>query len=151
MSGAALGAAGGYATSASGAGTAPPPGAKARSARVAGEQARLRRAVSVTAVVPDGHGKFATVSIERGTFVSALGSTVVLREGTQRATYKTATLSLPSSTVVRLSRQPSTLSALSAGDRIVVVQGPRRTLVSARPPAKSGNTSTPSTSAAPTS
>lgn len=134
LSGAALGGAGGYAASASGASTAHTATPKARHARVQGEQARLRRAVSITAVVPAGNGKFATISVERGTLEAVSGSTITLGEGTPRAAYKTVTVTLPANAVVRLSRQASSLSALSAGDHLTVVQGPHRTLVSARPP-----------------
>lgn len=139
LSGAALGAGGGYAASASGASATHPPAAKATAKRTRGELARLRRAVSITAVVPDGKGTFATLSIERGTLVSVTGNSISLREGNARAAYKTVNISLPSTTVVRLAGKPSSLSALSAGERIMVVQGPRRTTVSARTP-KSAHT-----------
>jgi hypothetical protein len=147
LSGAAIGAGGGYAVDASGAGTtatasqaaggAAVQGAKRAHGR-AGGLARLRRAVSITAVVPDGKGKFATLSITRGVLVSASANALTLREGTRRATYKTVTLTLPASTTVRLSRSPSSLAALSAGERVLVVQGPHRTLVSAHPKAAAG-------------
>jgi hypothetical protein len=136
LSGAAIGGAGGYAASASGASSASAKTTKAHTiksaSRRAGE-ARLRRAVSITAVVPHGHGSFVTVSLERGTLTSISASTLTLSEGTKRATYKTVTISLPSDAVVRLSHERSSLSQLQAGDRVQVTQGPKRTLVSARP------------------
>lgn len=142
MSGAALGAGIGYASSASGASSTPLSTHKTGGARALRQAARLRRAVSITAVVPDGNGKFATISVERGTLLSSSGSMLSIREGTPRVSYKTVTLTLPSDTAVRLARQPSSLAALRAGDRIVVVQGPRRTVLSARPPA-AANTASP--------
>lgn len=142
LSGAAIGVGGGYAVDASGAGTTATGSRGASGARAqrtkhahgnAGGLARLRRAVSVTAVVPDGKGQFATLSIARGVLLSASTDALTLREGTRRATYKAVTLTLPANTTVRLSRSPSSLAALSAGERVLVIQGPRRTLVSAHP------------------
>lgn len=137
LGGVALGGAGGYAASASGSGSASTP-AHTHTSKAAGTRSRkgqLRRAVSITAVVPDGHGSFATVSIDRGILVSVSGSSLTLREGTRKASYKTVTLSLPGDAVVRLSRKPSSLSALTAGDRVAVLKGPHRTAVIARPAA----------------
>jgi hypothetical protein len=139
LCGAALGGAGGYAASASGASASSSThAASARKTR--GAQARLRRAVSLTAVIPTGGGHFATVTEERGTFVSSSGTSLTLQEGTVKAPYKTVTVPLGSDPVVRLARQPSSLSSLTAGERLVIVQGPRRTTVIARP-ARTGATS----------
>jgi hypothetical protein len=134
LSGAALGGAGGYAASASGASTSPTKTSATKHAGALARQARLRHAVSITAVVPDGRGHFSTLSIERGTLVSVSGQSLTLNEGSRRYTYKSATLSLPSDVKVRLSHQISSLSALAAGDLVEVVQGPKRTAVIARPP-----------------
>jgi hypothetical protein len=134
ISGAALGGAGGYAASASGASPVSAEASAGKHAKAVSRDARLRRAVSITAVVPDGHGSFATLSIERGTLVSDSSGELTLEEGTRQATYKSVTVALPSTAVVRLSRKPSSLAALSAGDRIEVLQSPRRTTVIARTP-----------------
>lgn len=146
LSGAAIGAAGGYAVSASGAGR-PAPTARTRqgsgnatTARAKGRIARLKRAVSLTAVVPGRDGKFSTISIARGTLVGVTAQQLTLREGTPRASYKTVSLTVRSNVTVRLSKQPSTLSALSPGDRVAVVQGPRKTIVVARPAGSSQST-----------
>ena len=141
LSGAALGAAGGYAARASGTGLSPAqaPATAAKKGKLS-SQARLRRAVELTAVVPDGHGSFTTISIERGTIAAISGDQLTLNEGNRRFTYKTVTVTLPSSATVRLSRKPSSLSALAAGDRVEVLQGPKRTAVIARP---ASATSTP--------
>lgn len=147
LSGAALGGAGGYAASASGASAGNGTHAKQAGTGAHGREARLRRAISITAVVAAGEGKFATVTVQRGILTSVSGSTVTLREGTRKATYKTVTLTLPADTRVRLARKPSSLSALSAGDRIAVVQGPHRSVVAARPPASGNAAANPSTEA----
>ena len=139
MSGAAIGACGGYAVSASGASTrAPASGAHTsaaagRTVHAKGGLARLKRAVSITAVLPGRDGKFSTVSIDRGTLTSIDGQDLTLREGTRRATYKTVSIAVGTEATVRLSRQPSTLGALVAGDRVTVVKAPHKTAVAARP------------------
>jgi hypothetical protein len=133
LSGAALGGAGGYAASASGASASHSATHTKKAAHAAALEKRLRRAVSISAVVPAGNGSFATVTIERGSLLSSSGGSITLQEGTARSNYKTVTLSLPGDTVVRLSRQPSSLSALAAGDRVTVIAGPHRTAVLAHP------------------
>jgi hypothetical protein len=140
LCGAALGGAGGYAASASGASASSSTHAAASTRKARGAQARLRRAVSLTAVVPTGGGHFATVTEERGTFVSTSGTSLTLREGTVKAPYKTVTIPLGSDPVVRLARKPSSLSSLTAGERLLIVQGPHRTTVIARAP-RTGATS----------
>ena len=75
---------------------------------------------------------FATVTIDRGFVQSVSGQQLTIREGTKNATYKTVTLTIPSSAKVRDNRQASTLSALTAGQRVSVVQAPKRTWVIAR-------------------
>lgn len=148
LSGVALGGAVGFAASASGASTGhvkahkEQPEHRARAASKS-SRARLLHAVSLTAVVPDGRGHFSTLSIDRGTLTSVSGDQLTLKEGRRRFTYKTVTISLPSDATIRLSRQPSSLSALAAGDRVEVVQGPKRTSVIARPPSATSTTSAP--------
>jgi hypothetical protein len=90
-----------------------------------------RRAVQGTVVVATKSG-FETVTFARGLVQSVSGQQLTIREGTRKATYKTVTLTIPSSAVVRDNRQGTTLSALTAGQRVAVVQGPKRTLVVAR-------------------
>jgi hypothetical protein len=134
LCGAALGGAGGYAASASGASASSNPHAAARTRKAQGAQARLRRAVSLTAIIPTGGGHFAVLTEERGTFVSTSGTSLTLQEGTTKAQYKTVTIPLGGDPVVRLARRTSSLSSLTAGDRLLIVQGPRRTTVIARAP-----------------
>jgi hypothetical protein len=148
LSAVAIGAAMGYAVSAFGDSpratadhpTASEPAQRATRAPATGDRrSRLRRAVSISAVVPAGGGRFATLSIARGVLVDTSGDSLTLREGTRKVAYKTVTLPVSADARVRLSKQPSSLGALSAGDHVVVITGPHRTTVVARP-AKSGRT-----------
>ena len=82
-----------------------------------------RRAVHADVVVATKSG-FATVTIDRGVVQSVSGQQLTIREGTKKATYKTVTLTIPSSAKVRDNRRASTLSALTAGQRASVVQAP---------------------------
>ncbi len=90
----------------------------------------LRRAVHGELVIPIKTG-FATVTFDRGSVESVSGQQLTLREGTKRQTYKTVTLTIPAGALVRINRQAATLSQLTAGERVLVFQGPKRTLVSA--------------------
>ena len=105
--------------------------AKAARARGAGARALERRAVQANVVVATKTG-FATVTIDRGFVQSVSGQQLTIREGTKKATYKTVTLTIPPSAKVRDNRQTSKLSALTAGQRVSVVQAPQRTWVIAR-------------------
>ncbi len=93
-----------------------------------------RRTVSATLVVHTKQG-FADVTIARGTVQSASGNQLTLAEGTKTATYKTVTLTLPSNVRVWDNGQRSTsLSAVSQGQRALVIVGPRRAWVIAHTP-----------------
>jgi hypothetical protein len=105
--------------------------AKTARARGAGVRALERRTVQASLVVATKSG-FATVTVERGFVQSVSGQQLTIREGTKKATYKTVTLTIPSNATVRDNRQSSALSALSAGQRVAVVQAPQRTWVIAR-------------------
>lgn len=107
----------------------------AKSAKTAragvGVRALERRTVQANLVVATKSG-FATVTVDRGFVQSVSGQQLTIREGTKKATYKTVTLTIPSNAKVRENRQSSTLSALTAGQRVAVVQAPQRTWVIAR-------------------
>ncbi|HUJ34585.1 MAG TPA: hypothetical protein VLW51_05205 [Solirubrobacteraceae bacterium] len=105
--------------------------AKAAGARGAGVRALERRAVQAKVVVATKSG-FASATVERGFVQSVSGQQLTIREGTKKATYKTVRLTIPSNATVRDNRQASTLSALTAGQRVAVVQAPQRTWVVAR-------------------
>lgn len=117
-------------TTASGSG-ASSTNAKTARARGAGVRALERRTVQANVVVATKSG-FATVTIDRGFVQSVSGQRLTIREGTKKATYKTVMLTIPSNAKVRDNRQASTLSALTAGQRVAVVQAPQRTWVIAR-------------------
>ena len=105
--------------------------AKAARVRGAGVRALERRTVHANAVVATKSG-FASVAVDRGFVQSVNGQQLTIREGTKTTTYKTITLTIPSNAVVRENRRASTLSALTAGQRVVVVHAPQRTWVVAR-------------------
>ncbi|GAC1573679.1 MAG: hypothetical protein NVS3B18_07170 [Candidatus Dormibacteria bacterium] len=88
----------------------------------------LRHAVHAQLVVPTQQG-FATVTLDRGTVDSVSGDQLSLTEGTPKQTYKTVTLTIPAGSTVRDNRQTASLSSLQPGQRVIVVQGPRRTFV----------------------
>lgn len=107
--------------------------AKTPHARGARLRARAleRRAVHANVVVATKTG-FTTVTVDRGFVQSVSGQALTIREGTKNATYKTVTLTIPSNAKVRDNRRASTLSALTAGQRVVVAQAPQRMWVLAR-------------------
>jgi hypothetical protein len=92
-----------------------------------------RRAVQGSFVVATKTG-FVTVTVSRGFVDSVTGNQLTIREGTKKATYKTVTLTIPSSARVRDNGRAASLSQLTQGQRVGVVQGPKRTLVVARTP-----------------
>ncbi len=91
----------------------------------------LRRAVEGDVVVASKNG-FATVTLHRGFVQSVAGQQLTIREGTKKATYKTVTLTIPAGAKVRDNGKAASLSQLSTGQRVGVVQGPQRTWVIAR-------------------
>ena len=111
------------------------------SGHAAGKRARLRarglrrltRAVQGSAVVHTKNG-FATVTFARGKVNAVSGNQLTIAEGTRTATYKTVTLTIPANAVVRDDRRTATLSAVKTGQRVLVLQAPKRTYVIARTP-----------------
>jgi hypothetical protein len=101
--------------------------------RRAGGLRRLAHAVQGSAVVRTAGG-FATVTFERGKVDSVSGQQLTITEGTPKATYKTVTVTVPTNAIVRDNRQKTTLSAVKAGQRVVVLTVPKRTYVIARTP-----------------
>ena len=109
--------------------------ASARTARAHGDgllgvrgRRWLGRAVQGNAVVWTRQG-YKTIGFERGRVAAVNGRQLTIAEGTQRSTYKTVLLTIPTNAVVRDNGQRSSLSHVSAGQRVIVIQGPRRTLV----------------------
>jgi hypothetical protein len=98
----------------------------------------LRRLAVGDAVEGDAviHTKagFVTVSFERGVVGSVSGQQLTMTESTRKASYKTVTLTIPSDAVIRDDRKVSSMTSLTAGQRVLVLTGPKRTLVVARTP-----------------
>jgi hypothetical protein len=90
--------------------------------------AELSHTVAGSFVVDTKDG-FVTVSVARGAVNSVSGDQLTIDEGTLKQTYKTVTLTLPSNTLVRNQHQKSALSSLTKGERVVVIDGPKRALV----------------------
>ncbi len=95
--------------------------------------ALIRRTAQASLVVHTKQG-FVNVTIARGTVQSVSGNQLTLTEGTRKATYKTVTYTLPATVRVRDNRRRSTLNAVKAGQRALVVILPKRALVVARTP-----------------
>ena len=93
----------------------------------------LARAVQGSAVVRTARG-FATATFERGKVDAVSGQRLTITEGTRKAAYKTVTVTVPANAVVRDDRQKTTLSAVKAGQRVLVLTAPQRTYVVARTP-----------------
>jgi hypothetical protein len=85
-------------------------------------------AVQGTITIATKHG-FKTVSFTRGTVDSVSGSQLTLTEGNRPTAHRNVTLTIPAAAKVRDNRRASTLSALKAGQRVIVVNLPKRTVV----------------------
>ncbi len=96
-------------------------------------RALMQRAVQGSVVVAT-KGGFATVTFNRGFVQAVNGQQLTIREGTKKATYKVLTLTIPAGAAVRDNGQTASLSQLTPGQRVGVVQGPKRTAVVARTP-----------------
>jgi hypothetical protein len=132
--GAACAAAGAGASAIATAGAASTPTAtNASAAHPAARRAIERRAVQGDLVVATKSG-FATVTFNRGFVQSVNGSQLTIREGTKKATYKTLTLTIPAGAKVRDNGKSASLSQLTQGQHVGVLQGPNRTWVIARTP-----------------
>lgn len=83
-------------------------------------------------VVPNQAGTgFDTVKMDNGKVKSVSGDQLTITEGTDKATYKTVTLTIPSNARVRRNWSSAKLSDLQPGDRVHVLVGPRGTFVGA--------------------
>ncbi len=86
-------------------------------------------------------GGFRTVTIDRGTVDSVSGDTLTMTDGTPTAAARRVTVAIPSSARIRNDHRTAPLSSLTAGERVVVVQLPQRTVVRARPARAASGTS----------
>ncbi len=100
-----------------------------------GPRRLLTRAVHADLVVHTKTG-WGTVTLDRGAVKSVSGQQLTITEGTMKATYKTVTLTIPTTAKVRDDKHKATLADLKAGQRVIVVQAPKRTLVAAHDPKK---------------
>jgi hypothetical protein len=108
--------------------------AHSRHALGAGGLRRIaRRAVHGQLMIPTKQG-MVTVTFDRGKVESVSGQQLTISEGTKRAGFKTVTLTIPTTANVRDNRHTAALADLKAGQRVIVVQAPKRTLVVARTP-----------------
>ena len=89
---------------------------------------------------------FATVTFNRGFVQSVNGRQLTIREGTKAATYKTVTPTIPSSAKVRDNGESASLSQLTQGQRVGVVQGPKRPWWSRGPRSPDGPSAPPAPS-----
>ncbi|MDQ6776642.1 MAG: hypothetical protein M3071_10605 [Actinomycetota bacterium] len=92
-----------------------------------------RRAVQGDVVIATKTGKFVNVTFSRGLVSSVSGQQLTIAEGTKQATYRTVTLTIPTTARVRDSHQVAALSDLKAGQHVMVIQAPQRTWVIVRP------------------
>jgi hypothetical protein len=106
-----------------------PAGAKHRAGGTLLRRHLLARAVHGELVVPTKSG-FETITFDRGVVQSVNGQQITLTEGTAN-THRTVTLTLPAGARVRDNGKPATLADVKSGQRAIVVQGPKRTLVRA--------------------
>jgi hypothetical protein len=113
--------------SASSAGT---PAQRRGAARHGGIMRLARRTVHAQLVVYTPRG-FRTVRIDRGTVDSVSARTLTMTDGTPKASDGKVTLVVPANARVRNDRHPATLASLRAGERVVVIQLPRRMVVRA--------------------
>lgn len=109
---------------------------KHRAHRLRGLRRFAGRAVHGDAVVHTKRG-FVTVTFDRGKVDSVNGQQLTITEGTAKATYKTVTLTIPSSARIRDDRHRASLSDVKPGQRVLVLAAPGRTFVNAHTPRKS--------------
>lgn len=120
----------GAASSSSQAGATASASAKHKGAGALSRRRLLKRAVHGEFVVPTKSG-FVTVTLDRGVVQSVNGQQLTLTEGT-KVTHRTVTLTIPAGARVRDNGKSATLADLKSGQRVLVVHGPKRTLVIAR-------------------
>jgi len=113
------------------------PGLRARGLRREAIGLLARRAVHADAVVWTRHG-FVTVTFDRGTVDSVSGQQLTITEGLKNAAYKQVALTIPTTARIRDNRAPATLSQLTQGQRVIVIQAPSHTFVIAHTPTSTG-------------
>ncbi|PTL59734.1 hypothetical protein [Paraconexibacter algicola] len=92
-----------------------------------------RRAVHAELTVATKDG-FDEVVVDRGVVTAIRGDALTLRQGTKRRSGETVTVTIPQDARVRVDRKAAKLSDVRAGQRVAVLQLPRRTVVRAVTP-----------------
>ncbi|MGI8624872.1 MAG: hypothetical protein ACR2NB_15645 [Solirubrobacteraceae bacterium] len=103
-----------------------------------GNHGLMRRVVHADLVVAERGGTFGRATVDRGTVKSVSGDQLTLAEQARKATYKTVTLTIPADARVRDNRGPATLADVKPGQRAIVRQGPKQTLVRAHDGRRAG-------------
>jgi hypothetical protein len=85
-------------------------------------------------VVVDSKQGFETISFERGTVDSVNGNQITITEGGPKATQRQETITVPSTVHVRDNGKKASMSSVSAGQHVLVLTLPKRTVVVARTP-----------------
>jgi hypothetical protein len=106
--------------------------ARHHAGRGLGVRALARRAVEGKVVLATKGGTFVDVSFARGTVGAVTGQQLTIAEGTKKATYRTVTLTIPTTARVRDDRRVAALSQVKVGQRVMVIQAPQHTWVIAR-------------------
>ena len=117
--------------------TRPLHGLRARGLRREAIGLLARRAVHADAVVWTRQG-FVTITFDRGTVESVNGQQLTILEGLKNAAYKQVVLTIPTTARIRDNRALATLSQLTQGQRVIVVQAPSHTFVIAHTPTSTG-------------
>ena len=92
-----------------------------------------RHSVSGSVVVDTKQG-FQTITFERGTVDSVSGDQITITEGGPKVAQRRATITVPSTVHVRDNGAKATMSSVTAGQHVVVLTLPKRTVVLARTP-----------------
>lgn len=74
---------------------------------------------------------YRTVHFERGIVKSVSGRELTLTEGTAKDPYQSVTEAIPAEARIRDNGAPATLAEVTPGQRVIVMQGLKRTLVRA--------------------
>ena len=109
------------------------PGKARQHARIRDLRKVARHSVSGNVTVDSKQG-FKTISFERGTVDSVSGDQMTITEGAPKATQRQETITVPSTAHVRDNGKKASMSSVSAGQRVLVLNLPKRTVVVARTP-----------------
>jgi hypothetical protein len=104
-------------------------------------------AIHSESVEPTANGGFDTVTVDAGTITAVGTSSLTITEGSSRAVYARPTITPQGTVTVTLDGKPSTLSALTAGDPVIIAQSSAGTTrIAALKPASTSTSTSTSTS-----